>query len=137
MGGKAENLSVYVERCDWGKAYSYISANVNAPVGMTNYIKMRYFEEINSLDSALFYANKLNGISNDTLFYNIVRVYKKTNNDSLILKYANIRNDSLIKLFYFAAHQMMDSVRIYLNALPDTSFYRIYKLIINGRKWGT
>lgn len=136
VGGKAENLSVYVERCDWGKAYSYISANVNAPVEMTNYIKMRYFEEINSLDSALFYANKLNGISNDTLFYNIVRVYKKTNNDSLILKYANIRNDSLIKLFYFAAHQMMDSVRIYLNALPDTSFYRIYKLIINGRKWG-
>ncbi|NIA23595.1 MAG: hypothetical protein GWP03_05510 [Proteobacteria bacterium] len=27
VGSKAENLSVYIKRGDWGKAYSYVSAN--------------------------------------------------------------------------------------------------------------
>ncbi|NIA23594.1 MAG: transglycosylase SLT domain-containing protein [Proteobacteria bacterium] len=103
---------------------------------MTGYVKMRYFEETNNLDSALFYANEFEAESDDTLFYDIVRVYKKTHNDSFILKYAELRNDSLIKLFYFVDHNVKDSVRVYTDALPDTSFYKMYKLILKGGKSG-
>ena len=135
VGGKTENLASYIRECDWGKAYSsYILTNKkNIPKNLKLYVEMRFFEDMDNLDSALVFANKLAESPSDTIFHDIVRIYGKTHNDSLILCDARVRNDSLTELFYFIQHNEMDSILRYINILPDTSFYRIYKLILLGK----
>ncbi len=133
IGSKPKELSDYIAKCDWGGAFSYIGSNSNIPFKYINYIKMRYYENIDNMDSALYYAKTIEKQSDSSMIYDILRVFNKTGNDSLILEYADSQNDSLVKLFYFMRHNNRDSIVRYIGILPDTSFYTVYSLIARGK----
>lgn len=130
------NLNRFMEKHEWEKAYMYITESVDYRNNYlaTDYIKMRYFEEIGEIDSSFEYAKSIVDSTVDTLFYDVVRIFGKSGNDSLIKKYCDMRNDSIIKLFYFLSHNRNDSLFKYISILPDSLFYIYFKFSRFGRK---
>jgi len=130
------DLNKFIEKHDWEKAYIYITESVDYRDNYlaTEYIKMRYFEEICEIDSSLKYAKSIVDSTADTLFYDVIRIFRKSGNDSLIKKYCDKKNDSIIKLFYFLSYNKDDSLFKYISILPDSSFYVYFKFSRFGKK---
>ncbi len=130
------DLNRFIEKHEWEKAYMYITKSVDYGNNYlaADYVKMRYFEEIGEIDSSLKYAKSIVDSTTDTLFYDVIRIFRKSGNESLIKKYSDIRNDSIIKLFYFLSHNQNDSLFRYISVFPDSSFYIYFKFSRFGEK---